>query len=78
MKAVMRNHEVFWLSPEPVVDATAYLRISRPVEVELSSGEAARLPTMVILATGRAGVLLKARVEREAATARRAKKDMVM
>lgn len=58
-------------------DATAYLRISRPVEVALSSGGPARLPMRVILAVGRAGVVLKARAKRGAAMARRARKDMV-
>lgn len=66
-------------SPRPVLEATAYLRTSRPVEVACSSGVCTRLPTMVILARGREGVVLKARAARGvAATARRARKDMLV
>lgn len=73
-KLVTRNHDTFWLSPRPELDATLYRTTSRPVEVAESSGVAARLPTMVILARGRALVLLKARANRGAAMARRAMK----
>lgn len=67
------------LSPRPVLEATAYLRTSRPVDVACSSGVWTRLPTMVILARGREGVVLKARAARGAATtARRARKDILV
>lgn len=50
--------------------------ISRPVDVGRTSGVAARLPMMVILARGRTAEALKARAKvREAVGAAEAKRD---
>ena len=49
-KLVTRNQLVVWLSLGPLFTPTAYLKISRPVLVGVSSGVSARRPMMVIFA----------------------------
>ncbi len=77
MKAATLNQLVWRLSLGPLLLATEYSRISRPVLVGLTSGEAARLPTSVILAMSRRAEALNARARLgAAAVALRARKDM--
>jgi hypothetical protein len=77
-KLVTRNQLVWRFSRGPELLATAYLMISRPVLVAWSSGVSARLPTMVMRATPRAGVELKLRAAmRGTATERRRKADIL-
>ena len=58
-------HQLVWrFSRGPLEVPTAYLMTSWPEEVGLSSGSAARRPTMEILARGRGRVVLKVRWRR--------------
>lgn len=74
-KLVTRNQLVWRLSLGPLLLATAYLRISRPLLVGCSSGVSARLPTMEMRATERGAEVVKARRAVAAPVARRKRND---
>lgn len=78
-KLVTRNQLVWRLSLGPVLLATAYLRISRPLLVGWISGVSARLPIMEMRATDRGEEVLKERAApAEATVARRRRKDDIV